>query len=149
MENNSSDNLFHFSTSLSVRFGDCDMLGHANHSKMFTYMEEARAKYFVEIMGIQFTSSQTNPDVSAIIAEATCNYQSPAKFNETLLVKTRVLKIGKSSFVMDYEITEEKTARAVATGKTVGVFFDYKINKSTPIPVEIREKIEKFEQKKF
>lgn len=149
MTNDSLSRDFHFSISILVRFADCDMLGHVNHAKMFTYMEEARGHYLTDILKMEFTPSKTSPDVSAILAEASCAYKSPAKFEETLTIQTRILELGRSSFVMDYRIIEQKTSRLVATGKTTGVFFDYKNQKSVSIPVEIREKIEKFEKKKF
>ncbi len=149
MENNSSDNIFHYSISVPVRYADCDILGHVNHAKMFTYMEEARANYLVDVLGMGFTASETNPTSSALLAEAKCTYKSPANFGDALLVKTRVLKLGRSSFVMDYEITKENDSRLVAMGETIGVFYDFKTQTSAPLSNLLREKIEKFEKKKF
>ena len=148
MEHPSAGN-FNFSVSIPVRFADCDILGHVNHAKMFTYMEEVRAQYLGKVLGMRFTPSETAPGRSALLAQASCTYQSPAKFGETLLIKTRTLKIGKSSFVMDYEIHEEKTSRPVAVGQTVGVFFDFRTQKSAPLPPSLREKVEKFEKRSF
>ncbi len=139
----------YFEKPIPVRFADCDMLGHLNHAKMFTYMEETRAAYLMQLPRLGFSANFNEIDLSVILAEVSCVYKSPAYFGETILVRVRVSEMKRSSFVMDYEMLDHKTSRLVALGRTVGVLFDYKNQKSVPFPDEVKQKIEEIEQRKF
>ncbi len=141
--------MFYRFTKMKVRFGDCDMFGHLNNAKYITYLEQARVDYFRDFPGINFQAPQEKVNHSMILAEVTCSYKSPAFMDETLLVKVRTSELKRSSFIMEYEVVEETTQRLVATGRTVGVMYDYKAKKSVEIPQEFRKKFEEIEQKKF
>ena len=144
---NSDD--FHFSISIPVRFADCDVLGHVNNAKYITYMEQVRVDYFAQIMGIYLSGPLANPEVSAIIAEVTCAFKSPVHQGEIIVTKVRTSEMKRSSLIMEYKLVDQKTNRLVATGRSVTVAYNYKENKSIPIPNEIRKKIEKIEKRKF
>ena len=147
MENNSAP--FYVSTQIQVRFADCDMFGHMNNAKFITFMEQARVEYFKTFPEINFLKRVENPELSIILAEVTCTYKSPVLLDEVLVVKIRTTELKRSSFVMEYEMTEEKSGRLTATGKTIGVFYNYQAEKSIPIPEEIRRRFEKAEKRKF
>ena len=53
----------------------------------------------------------------------------------------RALSVGNSSWVFEYEISNDRTNSLVATAKTVQVAYDYSSGHSIPIPVEIKEKL--------
>ena len=141
--------MFYRCTKMKVRFGDCDMFGHLNNAKYITYLEQARVDYFRDFPGINFQAPQEKVNHSMILAEVTCSYKSPAFMDETLLVKVRTSELKRSSFIMEYELVEENTERLVATGRTVGVMYDYKAKKSVAIPEEFRKKFEEIEQREF
>ncbi len=141
--------MFHRSTKICVRFGDCDMFGHLNNAKYITYMEQARVDYFRDFPGVNFKAPQESVRHSMILAKVICDYKSPAMMDEVIETKIRTSKLGKSSFEMEYQLAEETTGRIVATGLTVGVMFDYKSGKSVSIPEEFRKKFEEVEKRKF
>ncbi|MFO1519171.1 MAG: thioesterase family protein [bacterium] len=143
------ENPFHISTKIHVRFADCDMFGHVNNAKFITYMEQSRVEYFKHFPEIDFIEKKQDPDLSIILAEVTCTFKSPAYLDETLLVKIRASELKRSSFVMEYEMVEEKTSRLVATGRTVAVMFNYREQKSIPIPENIRKRFEAIEKRKW
>lgn len=141
--------MFHIFTSIKVRFADCDMFGHVNNAKFITYMEQARVEYFKNFPEINFLKKKEMPEFSFILAEITCTFKSPAYLDETLNIKIRSSELKNSSFIMEYEITEEKTSRLVATGKSVAVAYNYKDQKVIPIPDSMRKKFEEIEKRKF
>ena len=68
-----------YTNSIEVIFRDVDSFGHVNNAVYFTYLETVRTKYFREL--------KTRSGVDAmdvIIAQATCNYRSPAYIDERL-----------------------------------------------------------------
>lgn len=140
---------FQVTTRVQVRFSDCDMFGHVNNAKFITYMEQARVEYFKAFDEINFLKRVENPELSIILAEVTCTFKSPVHLDDNLIVKIRTSEIKRSSFIMEYEMIEERSGKLSAVGKTVGVFYNYKEGKSIPIPENIREKFEKVEKRKL
>jgi acyl-CoA thioester hydrolase len=113
---------------LSVRFRDCDAMGHVNHAVYFTYLEQCRLTFWRELTG------KGAPNTRVIVARAECDYRAPAYFGDELEVRLRVGDIGRSSFALAYEIVHAESSRLVATGKTVMVSYDYAAGKSIPLP---------------
>ena len=113
---------------LSVRFRDCDAMGHVNHAVYFTYFEQGRLTFWREVTG------SPSPHTRVIIARAECDYRSPAHFGDELEVRVGVGEIGRSSFTLTYEIVHVAAERLIATGKTVMVSYDYETKRSIPLP---------------
>src|SRR5436190_2435384 len=97
---------------LSVRFRDCDAMGHVNHAVYFTYLEQCRLTFWREVTG------EPSPHTRVIIARAECDYRAPAKFGDELDVGVRIADIGRSSFTLLYEVADAASGRIVAEGKT-------------------------------
>ena len=131
---------FRFSHRLQVRFRDCDPMRHANNAVYFTYVEQARFAYWREVIHVPHDATR-----SFIIARSECDYKSPALPGEWLDVWIRTSSIGRSSFVLDYEILSADDGRMVAAARTVQVMFDYAAGRSIPVPDDLAAKLEAFE----
>ncbi len=125
-----------------IRFSDCDMMGHVNNACFFSYMEEARVAYFAKIPELDFIKQGSEPLISLILAEATCAFKSPAHLGETIDVSLSLTHMGKSSFVLEYELKATKDQRLVGAGKTVMVLYDYQNKKSVIISDELKAKLQ-------
>ena len=112
---------------LSVRFRDCDAMGHVNHAVYFTYLEQCRLTYWREQTGAP------SPYTRVILARAECDYRAPAVFGDELEVRLTVGDIGRTSFTLDYEIVNVASGVLVATGKTVLVSYDYAAARPVPL----------------
>ena len=121
---------------LSVRFRDCDAMGHVNHAVYFTYLEQCRLTFWRELTG------SPSPHTRVIIARAECDYRAPAHFGDELEVRLNVGEIGRSSFALVYEIASAADGRTIAAGKTVMVSYDYEAAKAVPLPPETRALLE-------
>ena len=122
---------------LSVRFRDCDAMGHVNHAVYFTYLEQCRLTYWRELTGTP------SPHTRVIIARAECDYRAPAHFGDELEVRLAVAAIGRSSFTLRYEIVQAGKELPVAVGSTVMVAYDYTAGKSVPLPDAARALLER------
>jgi acyl-CoA thioester hydrolase len=122
---------------LSVRFRDCDAMGHVNHAVYFTYLEQCRLTFWREVTGAP------SPHTRVIIARAECDYRAPAVFGDELEIGVRVGEIGRSSFALVYEISDVRTGRSIAAGKTVMVSYDYQAGTSVQLPEATRALLEK------
>lgn len=135
------ESTYHFSTPIEIRFRDLDAFGHVNNAVYFTYMEMTRVAYFrhVGLLRDEF------PSPFFIIAEATCQFKAAIQMTTPLSIKTRVSRLGNSSFDIDYEFVDTVTDHVMATGRTVQVMFDYVQGRSVPIPDEWRAALIEFE----
>jgi acyl-CoA thioester hydrolase len=126
---------------LSVRFRDCDAMGHVNHAVYFTYLEQCRLRFWRDVTG---TSS---PHTRLIIARAECDYRAPAHFGDELEVRLAVGEIGQSSFGLQYEVVHAESGRLIATGQTVMVSYDYAAGKAVPLPDPARALLQQLKEK--
>ena len=78
----------------------------------------------------------------APVVEVKCNYKEPAKYNDTIIIKTTIENIGNSSIKFNYKITRKKDSKLLAEGYTVNVFVDIKTAKSSRIPDKLRNALQ-------
>ena len=126
-----------YETEIKTRFRDVDAMGHVNNAVYFSFMEQARTEYYLKIAG-----KRRLDEFEIILASATCNFRSPVSWGETVLVRVWPGRIGESSFMLKYEIRVKEEGRLVADGESVQVAYDYRTEKSRPIPSEFRKAIE-------
>jgi len=128
---------------LSVRFRDCDPLGHANHAVYLTYLEQARFTLWRLQLGFlaKRTGLQGSPSVGLILAHAEIDYRAQVRYGDEVEVRLSLDKIGRTSFTYSYEIVDVPSDRTVAEAKTVLVLFDYDRQVAVPIDDELRAKL--------
>ena len=135
---------YHHKIQISVRFADLDAMGHLNHAKYLTFMEQARVLYIQQVCEL----ADGWENFGLILANINCDYHQPVAFAETITIYTRCSRLGGKSFDLEYVLVNEK-AETVATGKTILVSFDYQTNQTVVIPDDWREKITAYEQDKI
>ncbi|CAN5641008.1 thioesterase family protein [soil metagenome] len=128
---------------LEIRFVDVDAFGHVNNAHYLTYFEQARVKYFDEIVNWKYDWSKEG----IILARAEINYAMPALFRDEIVIRTRCSRIGTKSFDLEYRMIRMIDGKEVllADALSVMVAFDYSLNQSIAVPSEWREAINKYE----
>lgn len=125
-----------FTHRLTVRFRDCDPLGHVNNAVYLTYLEETRFAHWRAEWGLGTTDPA--PDIPGIIlARVEIDYRAQARYGDVLEIRMRVATLGRSSFTYEYEIVDA-SGGLVATAKSVMVLFDYATQKPVPISDRVR-----------
>lgn len=132
-------------TTLQVRFRDIDAFKHVNNAVFFSYVEQARIHYLLDVL---------EPDrpldrLPLILARVELDYRSPITFGEQVGIATRVDRIGRSSIAMSHRMTAGPEARLAGEVHTVLVTYDYDSARPVPVPDEWRTKIEQYEQRTF
>jgi acyl-CoA thioester hydrolase len=134
---------------VEVRFADTDAMGHVNNAAYLTYCEIARAAYYEEVTGRPLPLGVHGAEEGMILAEIRVAYRAPAFYGETLLVETRVVSIGRSSFTMEHRLTAPDSrygrARLVAVATSVLVSYDYAAERPIPVPPELAAAFEQAE----
>lgn len=125
-----------FAHRLTVRFADCDPLGHVNNAVYLTYLEETRFAHWRAEWG--FGTDDPAPDIPGVIlARVEIDYRAQARYGDVLEIRMRVTTLGRSSFTYEYEIVDARGG-VVATAKSIMVMFDYASQKPVPIPGRVR-----------
>lgn len=120
---------------VNVRFCETDLLGHVNNNNYFVYMEDSRIQFFNDV-------SLVGNDWNFILASTQCDFLKQVYFNQTLIIKSHVAKIGNSSFHLEQDMYEKESGDLVAKGKSVIVQFDFENQKSEPLSDEMKRQLE-------
>ena len=132
----------HVSISLPVQWGDQDAYGHVNNVVFFRWLESGRLA-FLEHMGIRMEAKR--PHVGPILAFASANYRRQLTFPNTVEVRTRVGRLGRTSVTLEQEIRSQQTGEVVADGSSVIVLFDFDRSVAVELPTELRAALEKYQ----
>ena len=119
-----------------LRWGDMDSLGHVNNATYFVYCETARMAYF---QALDLAALGANAERGPVLATASCTFKLQLKHPATLLIDVRVLRVGRSSFTLGYELLVEETGALAASGESVVVWADYERGGSLPLPAPLRD----------
>jgi acyl-CoA thioester hydrolase len=124
-----------------VEFRDIDAAGHVNNAVYLTYLETARIRYLVDVLGAEFAY-----ELALILARIAVDFRSPARFPETLEIGTRVTRMGTTSFDMEHEI-RGGDRRLVLEASSVLVAFDYQANAPMAVPDDWRARLDAYEER--
>ncbi|WP_254538527.1 acyl-CoA thioesterase [Halomarina litorea] len=125
-----------FVTTIQVRFKDIDAMDHVNSAVYFTYLEQARAAFYDEVIGERLDH------VDTVIVSQELTYHAPVELGAEVRVELTIDGMGESSLPMSYEVYGD--GELAATGESVQVAYDREAGTSTPIPEVWRERIESY-----
>jgi len=133
---------YSYKTPIAIRFSDIDAVGHVNNAIYLTYFEEGRLKYWNE--AIHWDWSQNG----VIVGRSEVNYLKPIMLRDEIICYVRTTRIGNSSFDIMHILARvtEHGEEICTTGKTVCISYDYKQNKSVPIPQRERQTMIEFDK---
>jgi acyl-CoA thioester hydrolase len=134
---------YHFYHPIEVRYGDLDPQGHVNNAKHLTYFEQARVQYMIEL-GL-FTKDRSFMELGVIVADVHITYLEPVYFGQNIKVGVHASKMGTKSMTWEQNIVDADTGKELARGEVVIVTYDYKEEKTIPIPQKWRDKFIEFE----
>jgi acyl-CoA thioester hydrolase len=133
--------MFKHKTPIQLRFKDIDKVGHVNNANYVTYFELARVDYFNAMAGNDIKMDWTGESV--ILARIEMEYKQPVFLEDKVFCYTWVSRIGTKSFDMSCSIVRVVDGVEVeaAKGLAVIVCFDYRINKTIPVPEKWKAKM--------
>lgn len=123
-----------FSVPIDVRLRDVDFMGHVNNAVYATYLEQARAAFFREVLAEPLEQADT------VLASLDLQYRRPIAAEQSVRVDLAVSELGTSSIPMSYAIVADGERAATAT--TVQVVIDRETGDSRPIPAGWRDRLE-------
>ena len=127
-----------------VAWGDQDAFGHVNNVVYYRWMESARIAYFREGLGIP---GGINDGVGPILASLKCDFRRQLSYPDNLLISASVTSIGRTSIRLAHLVYSNALQAIAAEGDSTIVMFNYDTQRPTPVPEDMRAKIEALEQR--
>ncbi len=135
---------FKFSTTIRVRWMECDAQGIVFNGAYMGYLEIAQAEYFRNLGFSIYRIAQRGYFDSAVV-KADLEFKAPARVDEELELFARVARIGNTSLTLKVEIYPEGSDRLLTTIETVYVGFYPKSETTRPVPDAIRALVDHYE----
>ncbi|HRY25324.1 MAG: acyl-CoA thioesterase [Geminicoccaceae bacterium] len=129
---------FPFFATITTRWADNDVYGHANNVIYYSYFDTAIAQLLVGQGGL-------DPDAGPVIGLAVengCRFHSSVGFPDIVHAGVGVARLGTSSVRYRIGIFRNDETTAAADGHFVHVFVDRLTQRPTPIPPGIRTVLE-------
>ncbi|KTD66279.1 acyl-CoA thioesterase [Legionella spiritensis] len=118
----------------AIEWGDMDALGHVNNTRYFDYFQQARIEWLENL------HLDMKQPAGPVVIHVGCTFLKPVVYPATLTIKSSAHSLGRSSFIIDYDLYQSEQLVAQGTSKIVWV--DYRKNQSVPVPDTIRKLFE-------
>ena len=127
---------------LTVRFSDCDPLGHVNNAVYSTYLEQARFALWRAQAGVELRRAARGEGREGfILARTEIDFRSEAHEGDELEVRLMLDGFGRTSAAYSYEVVDAPTGRLVANAKSVQVWYDYQAKTPVVLSADLRERL--------
>jgi acyl-CoA thioester hydrolase len=106
---------------LRVRYAETDQMGVVYHANYLVWMEMGRVE-LCRSLGVRYRDLEEQDGVLLTVAEVSCRYLSPARYDDEVAVVTTVKRSTSRLLEFEYVISTVESGRKVATGATTHVF---------------------------
>ena len=110
-------------TRLRVRYAETDQMGVVYHSNHFIWFEVGRVELLRQ-MGFSYRDMESQDNRFIAVAEATCRYRAPVRYDEEVLVRTRLKSARDSVVHFGYELLRLSDGTLLAEGETTHIVTD-------------------------
>jgi acyl-CoA thioester hydrolase len=124
----SSENGRVFETKLRVRYAETDQMGVVYHSNYLIWMEVGRVELLREL-GFDYKRMEAEQDIGIAVVEARVRYKAPARYDDEVIVKTRVKHVRGAVVQFGYEILRAADGLLLAEGETTHIAVSGKLEK--------------------
>ncbi|HVS20178.1 MAG TPA: thioesterase family protein [Planctomycetota bacterium] len=124
---------------LRVRYGETDQMGVVYHANYLVYMEEGRTR-LMEALGCSYSELERS-GWALVVRKAELRYRAPARYDEELIIRTAVDRVGGGSVRFVYEVRRAADGTLLAEGSTELACLDRRAGdgKAALLPERVRE----------
>lgn len=99
-----NDNLFLWP--IRIYYEDTDAGGVVYHTNYIKFMERARTEW-LRHLSVEQDELRSNDGVIFAVRSVQADYYAPAKFNDELIISSKVIKKGKASITIEQEVNRK------------------------------------------
>lgn len=108
-----------------ARYVETDQMGIVHHSNYANWFEIGRLDFLREL-GISNKEIE-NLGILLPLYEMNCQYKSPAKAEDKIVVTTTLIECSRVRIKFNYEVNDFNTSQLLALGKTMHAWTDKKL----------------------
>ncbi len=110
-------------STLRVRYAETDQMGVVYYANYLVWFEIGRTDLCLQ-HGFAYRDMEREDGLYIMVAEARCRYKAPARYDDEIVIRTRVTGMRKRVLIFGYEIYRQRTDELIAEGETVHVITD-------------------------
>ena len=103
-----------------VRYAETDQMGVVYHSNYLIWFEVGRVELMRQ-MGLTYKEMEREDGCGIAVVEVNCRYRSPARYDDDLIVRTRVMGARGPVIKFGYEVVRAVDGAVLCEGSTVHV----------------------------
>ena len=100
-----------------VRYAETDQMGVVYYANYLVWFEVARTE-LCKHRGFSYADMERETDSYLVVTEARCRYRSPARYDDTILLRCWIRELRSRSMVFAYEAIDDASGRLLAEGTT-------------------------------
>lgn len=110
-------------------------MGVAHHTSFLVWFEVGRTEY-TRAVGLPYRDVEAN-GVRLVVVEASCRFVRPARYDDRVLIRTRLVDVSKATLTFGYEVLRRPEGALLGEGQTVHAATDL-AGRVRRIPEEVR-----------
>jgi len=122
---------------IRVRYAETDQMGYAYYSNYLVWFEVARTTYCRE-KGLVYADLERTAETFLPVVDVRCRYHRPARYDDDLVVRTRVTESRKRTLTFAYQVLSRGDETLLAEGSTKHVYTD-RNGRPRSLPEEYRQ----------
>jgi len=115
---------------LRVRYAETDQMGVVYHANYFVWFEVGRVELLRQ-MGFSYREMEAHDGCGIAVIDARCRYKAPARYDDELLLRTKLTMVRESLIQFSYELLRPGDDELLAEGDTTHVVVDRSMKKSS------------------
>ena len=127
---NSGDRSHICEVKIRVRYAETDQMGVVYHANHFVWFEVGRVELLRQL-GFSYREMEQDDGCCIAVVEARCRYKAPVRYDDEVLVRTRLKNVRESLVQFAYELVRESDGTLLAEGETTHVITDASMKKRT------------------
>jgi len=117
-------------TRIRVRYAETDQMGVVYHANHFIWFEVGRVELLRQF-GFSYRDMERDDGCFIAVVDARCRYKAPARYDEEIIVRTRLKNVRDSMVHFGYELVRADDGMLLAEGETVHVVTNAEMKTST------------------
>jgi len=122
-----------FETQVRVRYAETDQMRVVYHANYLVWFEVGRVELLRQL-GFDYRRMEIEQDVAVVVVEARVRFKAPARYDDVLTIRTRVTHLRRFVLHFGYEVVRATDGALLATGETIHVITNSKMEKRTLPP---------------
>lgn len=116
-------------TKIRVRYAETDKMGVVYHANFIVWFEVGRVEMLRQL-GFRYRDMEREDDCHIAVADVRVRYKAPARYDDEILIRTRLKNARESLLQFAYEIERAEDGMLLAEGETTHIVVDSKFEKS-------------------